>query len=411
MRILYVTPMIQWPLAHGGQIRQWNILHALQAMGQLDVLVFQNPSDPLPKEVYEKCQSVYLRDDRLLKGVDSTTEQSVAYRSTFGRLRLCIGNRRPFRYLGPPTDELSEWFSRLTKEKNYNVIWISKAVTAVALNWRDKRSTILDGDNIDYRLNLQLLRSSNWYGAKLINYLDVAKLAVWERNLHRWFARVVRCSGEDQRILPGKNTVVIPNGTDIPQDYSRRPGARMLFVGTLGYEPNRFGVEWFLEKIWPRIRARLPSLQIDIVGSNPGVQIQDQNGKDGVWVHGFVRDLSSFWNHAQLSIAPLLAGSGTRLKILESLAHQVPVVSTKTGAEGIDLGENEGLFRADSEDRFADACVKLVVDECRNRQLGVVGQQAVAAEYSWPIIHKKIHALVDDVSRNQSQQVAMASQL
>jgi glycosyltransferase involved in cell wall biosynthesis len=394
MRLLFVTQHIDWPPSGGGEIRQWNTLQALAKCGELDAVIFQ-PGRPVPAEVYAACRRVHVQDTKWLK---FTPHQDRAYRSTLGRLGLIAGTRKPLLYLGPENKQLARWFAGLVAEGDYDVIWISRALAAMALDWRDPRRTILDGADFDCVLNYHLLRSSSWYGAKILNYVDVLKLAWWERQMTRWFARVARCSEIDQRLMPSSNVAVVPNGTWVPPDRERAPGERLLFVGTLGYEPNRAGLEWFLERIWPRVRQSLPWAEVDVVGNHASERIQARDGTDGVRVHGFVRELEPLWDRAALSIAPLLAGAGTRLKILESLAHGKPVVSTSIGAFGLDLGADEGVYRADDPEEFARRCVDLLMDVPASLAPGRRGKQAVASRYSWDVIQQKIQGLVREVA-------------
>ncbi len=200
-------------------------------------------------------------------------------------------------------------------------------------SWKDRVRTILDGDDFDSVREFTLLRNSAWYGAKVANYLNVLKLALWERALPRQFAVVARCSEADRRRLPFKNVVVLPNGAEIPKHCIEKSdcGNRVLFVGSLGYAPNSNGLMWFIENIWPMIRAARPGTLFDIVGGGVPAAIANLNGQNGISVHGFVTDIKPFYQQCSLSIAPLLAGGGTRLKILESLANATPVVATTLG--------------------------------------------------------------------------------
>ncbi|MHB8974344.1 MAG: glycosyltransferase [Pirellulaceae bacterium] len=398
-KLLFVTPEIGWPPSTGGHIRQWNTLQALKRCGNLDVIAFQLPDRPVPDELYKGCQRVVAIDRQWLEW---TPAQRLSYATTRGRLRMTIGTVKPFEFTGPRNQELAKWFSQAVHHEAYDVIWIAKAVTAVALGWRDPVRTILDGDDFDSVREYHLLRTTPWYGAKLCNYVNLIKLASWERLLPRWFAHVARCSEADRRRHPARNVVVIPNGTQLPSlDRDDRPANRILFVGTMGYEPNRNGMEWFLDQIWPRIRQTVPSAELDIVGAQPSERVLSHNGRDGTQVHGFVESVAPFWRSAALSVAPLLAGAGTRLKILESLANSVPVVSTSIGAFGLDLGVEEGVLRADDPQCFAERCVELLRNIPAGRALGLRGRQAVAAQYDWSNIQTQIQELVHKVAAQQ----------
>jgi polysaccharide biosynthesis protein PslH len=408
MRILFVTPKISWPLATGGHTRLWNMLQALKQMGEVDVVAFQEANRSILTQVYSGCREVVTLSKSWLEPTES---QRRAYQSTQGRLSLLIGTGKPYCFVGPANQQLASWFARFVQAARYDVIWIERAVTAIALDWKDSRRTILDADNFDCVLGYHLLRSSAWYGAKVLNYLDVLKLAWWEWQLQRWFFRVIRCSEDDRQRLPHSRVAVVPNGTTIPPACPRTPGQRLLFVGPLRYGPNQIGIEWFLQSVWPQVRRAVPRAEIDIVGSNPSPWLLSRQGTDGISVHGFVRDLAPVWGKAAASIAPLLAGSGTRLKILESLSHGVPVVSTEIGAFGLHLGAQNGVLRADRPSDFASQCVELLLDCRKATSLGQQGRYAVTARYDWEKIHQRVQDVVREIAirpPGDAEQLAVA---
>lgn len=252
---------------------------------------------------------------------------------------------------------------------------------------------MLDADDFGYVRDWQLLRHSPWYGAKVWNYVDVLKLWWHERRLHKLYSAVVRCSDEDRLRHPADNVVVIPNGTRIPPATNRSPDQRILFVGDIGYEPNRQGLEWFLLEVWPKIRSRVPAAALDIVGRKPPPDIVAANGKHGVCVHGFVEDLAKVYAQAACSVVPLLAGGGTRLKILESLAHETPVVATTLGAFGIPADASHGLVRADHPDTFADHCVACLSQPQLHTAPAAAGRQLVRDQYDWESIRRRVAEL------------------
>jgi glycosyltransferase involved in cell wall biosynthesis len=396
MKILFVTPEIKLPLASGFSLRQWHVLEGLRKCGEVDVVTFQPPTRDPPAEVVRGCGRVVALPGQWLASTDA---QRRMYGSTLGRCLLTLGTTKPFQFLGPRNDSLARWFADFVRRGGYDVIWVVRATTAAALGWRDPARTILDGDDFDHVREYMVLRSGAWYGAKVLDYCNILKLAWLERQLSRRFAYVVRCSDLDRDRMRGRNVAVIPNGASVPAALRRGQGGGLLFVGTLGYLPNEIGLSWFLRTVWPRVRRQAPGTELDVVGGRPAPWLVARNGQDGVRVHGFVEDLGPLYEKASFSIAPLLAGSGTRMKILESLAYSVPVVSTSVGAYGLELGPEEGVFRVDQPDQFADRCVELLGAGPRIDALGERGRQAVSAHYSWEKVHEKLKALVEEVCR------------
>src|SRR5204862_1439452 len=115
-----------------------------------------------------------------------------------------------------------------------------------------------------------------------------------------------------------------------------------LFFGAMNYYPNSDGIVFFVRQVLPILWSRYPKLRLRIVGPIPdGPGPVRDLASDRVEVVGFVDDLRAEIQRARVVVAPLRVGGGTRLKILEAMATGRPIVSTRIGAEGIDV-EHDG---------------------------------------------------------------------
>jgi glycosyltransferase involved in cell wall biosynthesis len=408
MRLLFVTPELDWPLRSGGQIRQWNTLQGLLKCGDVDVVALRSPGRSLSRGAYASCRRVIVASR---KWILPTKAQRRSYESSAGRFWMAVTMARPFEYLGPRNTGLKAWFAGLVAREAYDVVWIGKPTCAFALGWRDQDRTILDGEDYEYVREFHLLNHTTWYGAKLVNYLNLAKLYWWERQLPHWYARVIRCSPQDRDRIPARNVVVIRNGTQLPAaTWQRATEQRVLFVGALGYAPNMMGVEWFVSKVWPAIRREIPSAALDIAGGDPSPALRDQCGRNGVHVLGFVTDLGPLWRRAAVSVVPLLAGAGTRLKIPESLAYEVPVVTTSIGAFGLELGAGEGVWQVDDPLQFAARCCELLRAPHEGWLAARRGKEVVATLYNWQHIQNQVGHLAREVAGLAKQQPGRADQ-
>ncbi len=175
----------------------------------------------------------------------------------------------------------------------------------------------------------------------------------------------------------------------------------MLFVGTLGYPPNAHGLAWFIRSILPRIQEMVPNARLTIVGRSPSsrenvawVAARASSAVD--WV-GTVDDVAPFIDACTFEVCPLLRGLGTRVKILESLAHGKPVVSTTIGAHGLAMSEAEGIFRRDDPEAFAKTCVHLLTDRALTESTGRAGRLFVTAHYTPEAAKQTLWRLVDDI--------------
>jgi glycosyltransferase involved in cell wall biosynthesis len=109
-------------------------------------------------------------------------------------------------------------------------------------------------------------------------------------------------------------------------------------------------------------------------------------GKDPrVTVTGTVDDVRPWLHGASISIVPLRIGGGTRLKIFESMAAGVAVVSTTIGAEGLEVTDGDTIRLADSPDDFARACIELLEQAGERERIARAGRELVASRYSWEV--------------------------
>lgn len=160
----------------------------------------------------------------------------------------------------------------------------------------------------------------------------------------------------DLDIVAGSNAVDTTDAGDGEAVAGGDPdGGPLLFVGSMGYEPNRQGLAWFVDAVLPRIRADRPEARLRIVGSGPPIDgaVADARGVEAV---GQLADLGPELQRAAAVVVPLWWGAGTRIKIIEAMANRVPVVSTTVGAEGLGLIDGQHLQVADDAEGFAVAC-------------------------------------------------------
>jgi glycosyltransferase involved in cell wall biosynthesis len=156
----------------------------------------------------------------------------------------------------------------------------------------------------------------------------------------------------------------------------------VLFVGTLGYAPNEDAVLHLITQILPRLRAGSPNVRLRIVGPGASERLRATASAGSAELAGLVQDLSAEYSRARLVVIPLLAGGGTRIKLLEALAHQCPVISTTIGAEGLSVVHGEHALIADTARDFAAACLALLDDPGRALRLGTNGRALVKQHYS-----------------------------
>jgi glycosyltransferase involved in cell wall biosynthesis len=174
---------------------------------------------------------------------------------------------------------------------------------------------------------------------------------------------------------PDPRCALLPNTVRLPPSAPEGDPATLLFVGNLGHYPNEDAVRWLCAEILPELR-RLGRFRVVVVGGDAAVDEPE------VEVAGRVDDVAPFYARAGVAIAPLRAGGGTRIKLLEAFAHGVPAVSTTAGNEGLGSRDGEHLLIADTPADFARACARLTGDAGLRACLSAQAREYVARAHS-----------------------------
>lgn len=223
-----------------------------------------------------------------------------------------------------------------------------------------------------------------------------------ERRGLRAVRAIAACSETDAQLFradaPHARVVVVPNGVDLAAWTPSPPGDAVVMTGSFVYEPNRDGARWLVREVWPRVLSALPSARLRLVGLGGIEALADLSATAGVTVVGAVPDVHPELTSARLAVAPLLAGSGTRIKILEAFGAARAVVTTSIGCEGLSVSDGREAFIRDDPAGFADAIVLLLRDGTRAQRMGDAGRSLVEARYDWRTAAAALDALLRDVA-------------
>lgn len=193
---------------------------------------------------------------------------------------------------------------------------------------------------------------------------------------------------------------VLPNGVDADYYAPSGDGSKrhdVLYVGNFQNLPNVDALEHFVADVWPLIRLRCPGARLTVVGANPSERVLRFDGADGITVLGEVADLRPVYHQHRVMVAPIRAGSGTRLKILEACAAGLPVVTTTLGAEGIEYQDGLHMLTADGAAPFADAVERVLTDDELCRRLSQAGIELVREHYDWRLVADRLWQCFEEV--------------
>ncbi|HVI58199.1 MAG TPA: glycosyltransferase [Luteimonas sp.] len=156
----------------------------------------------------------------------------------------------------------------------------------------------------------------------------------------------------------------------------------LVFVGGFRHPPNVDAVRWFVEAVFPQVRARLPGVRFHCIGGDVVDAVAALAAHEGVVVHGHVPDIAPYMDGCRVALAPLRYGAGVKGKVNLSMAHGQPVVATACAVEGMHLREGHDVLVADDPGAFADAVARLHEDETLWDALARNGLDNVARHFS-----------------------------
>jgi len=401
MHLLVLTPQFPYPPHQGTTLRNYNLLKGLAERHVIDLFSLLTPGDrPERGPVRELVRHLVTAEQpqrtmgRRLRDLVTSLKPDMALRlwdeSAFAALHTHVAAHPP---------EIIQ----------VEGIEMAPYLLALKAAGAPLPRVIYDAHNAETLLQRRayqadLRRPSRWLAAAY-SAVQTAKLARYERRLLNAIDGVAAVSVADeavlQRMAPGIRTTVVTNGVDLEAynpdglyaNLFQHAGANLVFTGKMDFRPNVDGVLWFANQVLPLLRGTELNPHFWIVGRNPHKRLDALRNRLDVTVTGAVPDIQPYIAHTDLYVVPLLAGGGTRLKILEAMAMARPIVSTRLGADGFPVSDGEELALADSAEDFAARCAALLRNPLGASEMGERGRAFVEAHYSWERIIPKMEQI------------------
>jgi sugar transferase (PEP-CTERM/EpsH1 system associated) len=196
---------------------------------------------------------------------------------------------------------------------------------------------------------------------------------------------------------PGTKADVIANGVDV--EYFKPSGkpvtpANMIMASGMNWFPNRDAVLFMAEKIWPLLTQKFPNISWTVVGASPPQKVIDLANQDKrVTVTGFVDDVRTYLDDAEIYLCPMRDGGGTRVKILDALSMGKAIVATTMAVEGIDVTPEKNVLIANNPAEFVEQIGRIINDSQLRDRLGTEARKFVIDNYSWDVIGNKLGGL------------------
>ncbi|MGK2956948.1 MAG: glycosyltransferase family 4 protein [Acidimicrobiales bacterium] len=370
MKILMVTKFLPLPANSGGKQRSAAVLRRLAQLGEVTICAFDDGT--ADHNAFRKL------------GIEvHTAPRPGKFDALLGILRTkSISSGRFW------SRAFHQELLKTIAEGEPDCLMIAYGQLAPYGNSIPAQHRILDLHNIESAL-FESYSSSATRLRGLPPMLESLAMRRIEKRALKSFDTVVVVSEQDASRLPAPhpNVLVCPNGWDPSPPLPMGDNPIVTFIGLMGWAPNVDAAVWLTEEVWPhvreqRVRERLPQAQLTLVGRDPSPGVRALATHD-ITVTGTVPDVKPYLTDARVAVAPLRAGGGSRLKILEALNAGRPVVATSIGAEGLERFIDNGLLIVDDPRLFAQTLVDLLNDRNKAEALGRLGNTAVSNSYSW----------------------------
>jgi glycosyltransferase involved in cell wall biosynthesis len=380
MRILWVKAGKLLPVDTGGRIRSYHLLRELAGRHDVTLLTYYAGARDEPYE--REIAGIFPRAVTL----STQAPETAAGRALEYGMKLW--SSAPYAVTKFTTVQVRERVASLLDGQRCDVAVCD--FLSASLNFPAASATpvVLFQHNVESILWRRQAREERHPAKRVVFGLEAAKMARYESRTVARFAHVIAVSETDRQAMTAMTSPdrisVVPTGCDTSRfaPSGRPPSDELvLFVGSMDWEPNIDGIEYFCRAVWPRIRSARPEARFRIVGRNPGPSITRLAGAD-IEVTGSVPSVLEHLHEASVVVVPLRIGGGTRLKIYEAMAAGKAVVSTTIGAEGLDVHDGRDILLADDPDALAGAVIRLLVDGADRQRIETAALD-LARRYDW----------------------------
>lgn len=391
MRVLFVTSRFPQGLRRGDEQRSYQHLRELAQRHEITLLAFA-PDDQEPgtqAEIRRLCKQVVL------------VEQTLSGRLI--RVLRALPGSVPLQAAMNDTRAFRAALTELLRTSTFDLAHVVLARMGEAVPLLGSLPCVLD---LVDALSLNMARRADYDAGPmgLLARFEAARLSPYERRLCGRVAAAAISAARDRdalgRDLPALH--VVANGID-PDEFAfsaavRAPGV-LVFGGNLGYFPNVDAAIWFAREVLPLLQARHPHIELHLVGARPAAALRRlAQVQTGVRLIGPVQEMRSHLSRAAVALAPMRAGSGQQIKILEAMGCGTPVVATSLAAGGLCAVSGRHLLVADDAQTFANAVLRLLSDSALADGLARHARTLVEQSYTWRISAMAVEALWQDAA-------------
>ena len=385
MRILWLKTDLLHPVEVGGRIRTYYMLRELKRKHMLTYLTLDDGT--AGPEAYRRAAE-YCHE---LVPVPHRTTRKFSW-SFYRDLAMNELSRRPYTIEKYRSAAFRDAISRLAHGNRAELVVCDFLYPSINLPSGLPCPVLLFQHNVEAMIWRRQFEVQTQPITRAYFRQQWRRMQEYERDACRRFDYVVAVSETDRDVMANEYGLAhidhIPTGVDTtyfrPSGRLKEEPAHLVFTGSMDWLPNDDGMWFFVQKIFPLIRSKLPEVKLTIVGRKPFARIEALSREDpSIAVTGRVEDVRPYMEQASAYVVPLRIGGGTRLKIFEAMAMEKAIVSTSIGAEGLPITDGVDVLIADTPQAFASAVLRVLNDRSLAKRLGANAAAKVRNEYAW----------------------------
>jgi glycosyltransferase involved in cell wall biosynthesis len=405
-RILYVSEIVPRRPQFGAELRSYYIAKALQRIGKVEVAWVK------PVGTVDSCDSAGGDSEfPVVCTLQAVPEPNSGFAS---KIDWMLNPMRSYPYgLAVSSSEAARFREQ---SANYDLTWFFKLRAAEAFPARRWSRSVVDIDDLPTTYERAVLQVATDFSSRALAMRRHFSWKRRERLLGSRFNALAVCSEEDKAYLNSigvESAVhVIPNGFQKPKETPNPSPAsppRFGFVGLIDFQPNRDGLEWFVRRCWPEIKRAIPAARLRVIGRDTENWLSFADKVNGIDRLGWVADTSEEMSSWSAMIVPIRIGAGTRVKIAHGFSQGIPIVSTRFGAFGYGAVDGREMYLADSPEKFAGACLKVIGDPDSARAIANRAWELFVNNWTWETIQSKVESTVRECL--QSEPILLGSNL
>ncbi|WP_290601633.1 glycosyltransferase [Anabaena sp. AL93] len=411
-KALIFFPHNPYPAKTGAHQRCLSLIKALQAWGYNITLCGWNII----------TDHHYPQDTAALKTIESALNVKVlVYKGTaedyqFIQTIQLQNNSDPFGIYTPPG--LKQFFEQIFDQISPQLVVVNYSLWGELINNNkfSKSLTVLDAINL-FTLNTQMQNNLQNYLSSPPYHPDKINLEAIQENFY--LKQDLQPALKEYQIFDKYDYTLVISNQETSQIANHTQNTKLIYIPMTyapvvvsnSYQekpifavgPNRFNIQgylYFTKQVLPKLLALIPDFELQVVG-----MICEQLAPvNGVELSGFVPDLTSIYSNSCFAICPLIGGTGQQVKIVEAMAHGLPVIALSNVAHSSPIEHGVNGFIANNADEFAQYTIQLWQDRELCERLGIAARKTIAENFSPEVIKDKLSPIINEANLKSSLQ-------